>query len=316
VTTLSVIVPCYNISAYIADTVAGLANNAREDFEFIFVEDRSTDDTFEALTALSERLPNSVVVRHDENRGLASARNTGIDRAEGRFLTFLDGDDWLGPGHLAGLVDAVQRLGVDFVRTDHVQVTGVQRTLQRAPEGRRDEPLDPRSSILPVGESSMVDYPYAWAGVYDATLLDRGMLRFTDGLRTAEDRPWIWQLHRGADSYAVTSLHRIFYRRGVATSLTQIGDVRQLDFVKAFDQVLAELADDPERDRLMPKAIRSYCVVIAHQLRDRQRFSRPVARELKSLAAGALRRIPGAELEAVLAGLDTERRTIIRKAAA
>ncbi|MEW2631751.1 glycosyltransferase family 2 protein [Streptomyces sp. NPDC048389] len=315
-TTLSVIVPCYNVSAYIADTVAGLANNAREDFEFVFVEDRSTDDTFEALTALSARLPNSVVVRHEENQGLASARNTGIDRAEGRFLTFLDGDDWLGPGHLAGLVDAVQRLSVDFVRTDHVQVTGVQRTLQRAPEGRRDEPLDPRSSILPVGESSMVDYPYAWAGIYDATLLDRGMLRFTDGLRTAEDRPWIWQLHRGADSYAVTSLHQIFYRRGVATSLTQIKDVRQLDFVKAFDQVLAELADDPERDLLMPKAIRSYCVVIAHQLRDRQRFSRPVARELTSLTAGALRRIPGAELEAVLAGLDTERRTIIRKAAA
>jgi glycosyltransferase involved in cell wall biosynthesis len=316
VTTLSVIVPCYNISAYIADTVAGLANNAREDFEFIFVEDRSTDDTFEALTALSERLPNCVVVRHEENRGLASARNTGIDRAKGRFLTFLDGDDWLGPGHLAGLVDAVQRLGVDFVRTDHVQVTGVRRTLQRAPEGRRDEPLDPRSSILPVGESSMVDYPYAWAGIYDATLLERGMLRFTDGLRTAEDRPWIWQLHRGADSYAVTSLHQIFYRRGVAGSLTQIGDVRQLDFVKAFDQVLAELADDPERDRLMPKALRSYCVVIAHQLRDRQRFSRPVARELRSLTTAALRRMPGAELEAVLAGLDTERRTIIRKAAA
>ncbi|MEU0085023.1 glycosyltransferase family 2 protein [Streptomyces sp. NPDC006274] len=315
-TTLSVIVPCYNVSAYIADTVAGLANNAREDFEFVFVEDRSTDDTFEALTALGERLPNSVVVRHEENRGLASARNTGIDRAKGRFLTFLDGDDWLGPGHLAGLVDAVQRLGVDFVRTDHVQVTGVQRTLQRAPEGRRDEPLDPRSSILPVGESSMVDYPYAWAGIYDATLLERGMLRFTDGLRTAEDRPWIWQLHRGADSYAVTSLHRIFYRRGLAGSLTQIGDARQLDFVKAFDQVLAELADDPERDRLMPKAIRSYCVVIAHQLRDRQRFSRPVARELRSLTTGALRRMPGAELEAVLAGLDTERRTIIRKAAA
>jgi hypothetical protein len=162
----------------------------------------------------------------------------------------------------------------------------------------------------------MVDYPYAWAGIYDATLLERGMLRFTDGLRTAEDRPWIWQLHRGADSYAVASLHQIFYRRGVAGSLTQIGDVRQLDFVKAFDQVLAELADDPERDRLMPKAIRSYCVVIAHQLRDRQRFSRPVARELRSLTTGALRRMPGAELEAVLAGLDTERRTIIRKAAA
>jgi glycosyltransferase involved in cell wall biosynthesis len=316
VTTLSVIVPCYNVSAYIADTVAGLVNNARDDFEFIFVEDRSTDDTFEALTGLTRRLPNSAVVRHEENRGLASARNTGIDRADGRLITFLAGDDWLGRGHLAALVDAIDRLGVDFVRTDHVQVTGSRRTLQRAPEGRRDTPLDPRSSILPVGESSMVDYPYAWAGVYDASLLDRGMLRFTDGLRTAEDRPWIWQLHRNAESYAVTSLHRIFYRRGVASSLTQIGDVRQLDFVKAFDQVLAELADDPQADLLMPKAIRGYCVVIAHQLRDRQRFSRSVARELKALTSGALRRIPGAELERALAGLDDERRTIIRKAAA
>ncbi|MET9419177.1 glycosyltransferase family 2 protein [Streptomyces sp. NPDC006540] len=315
-TTLSVIVPCYNVSAYIADTVAGLVNNARDDFEFIFVEDRSTDDTFEALTGLTRRLPNSAVVRHDENRGLASARNTGIDRADGRLITFLDGDDWLGRGHLAALVDAIDRLGVDFVRTDHVQVTGSRRTLQRAPEGRRDTPLDPRSSILPVGESSMVDYPYAWAGVYDASLLDRGMLRFTDGLRTAEDRPWIWRLHRNAESYAVTSLHRTFYRRGVASSLTQIGDVRQLDFVKAFDQVLAELADDPQADLLMPKAIRGYCVVIAHQLRDRQRFSRSVARELKALTSGALRRIPGAELERALAGLDDERRTIIRKAAA
>ncbi|MFG3355845.1 glycosyltransferase family 2 protein [Streptomyces sp. NPDC048001] len=315
-TTLSVIVPCYNVSAYLADTVAGLANNARDDFEFVFVEDRSTDDTFEALTALTARLPRSVVVRHEENRGLASARNTGIDRAGGRYLTFLDGDDWLGPGHLAGLVEAIERLGVDFVRTDHVQVNGAQRTLQRAPEGRRGEVLDPRTSILPVGESSMVDYPYAWAGVYDAALLDRGLLRFTDGLRTAEDRPWIWQLHRRADSYAVVPLHGVFYRRGLAGSLTQIGDVRQLDFVRAFDQVLAELADDPERDVLMPKAVRGYCVVVAHHLRERQRFSRPVARELRTRVSAALRRIPAGVLEATLEGLDDERRTLVRKAAA
>ncbi|MEU1279665.1 glycosyltransferase family 2 protein [Streptomyces sp. NPDC005805] len=315
-TTLSVIVPCYNVSAYVAETVAGLVNNAREDFEFVFVEDRSTDDTFEALTALTARLPHSTVVRHDENRGLASARNTGIDRARGRYLTFLDGDDWLGPGHLPALVEAIGRLGVDFVRTDHVQATGTRRTLQRAPEGRRDVPLDPRSSILPVDESSMVDYPYAWAGIYDARLLDQGLLRFTDGLRTAEDRPWIWQLHRRAESYAVVSQHRIFYRRGVATSLTQIGDVRQLDFVRAFDQVLDELADDPEHEALLPKAVRSYCAVIAHQLRDRRRFSRPVARELMTRTAGALRRIPAAELERALTGLDDERRALVRKAAA
>ncbi|MDH2389806.1 glycosyltransferase family 2 protein [Streptomyces sp. HNM0663] len=312
-TTLSVIVPCYNIEAYVSDTVRSLVNNAREDFEFIFVEDCSRDRTSEALTALTAKLPHSTLLRHEQNRGLASARNTGIDRARGRYLTFLDGDDWLAPGHLAGLVEAIERLGVDFVRTDHVEVTGTDRVLKRAPEGRRDEVLDPRTGILPVAESTMVDYPYAWAGIYDTRLLEKGLLRFPDGLRTAEDRPWIWQLHRRAASYAVTPLHGVRYRRGVATSLTQVGDVRQLDFFRAFDQVMSELAHDPEAVRLRPKAIRTYAVVIAHQLRSRRRFERPVERELRRMAREALRAFPAEDLEQALVGLDDARRTILRK---
>jgi glycosyltransferase involved in cell wall biosynthesis len=311
---LSVIVPCYNIEAYVPETVAGLVNNARDDFEFIFVEDRSTkDQTYEALLALTRRLPHSRVIRHERNGGLATARNTGIDAAEGRYLTFLDGDDWLAPGYLADLVDAVERHDVDFVRTDHVQVTGVERAVHRAPEGRRDTPLDPRTSILPVDDTTMVDYPYAWAGVYHRRLLDRGMLRFHDGLKTAEDRPWIWDLHRRAESYAVASLRGVFYRRGVTSSLTQIGDVRQLDFFRSFDLVLAELADDPEAGRLRKKALRNYCVVIAHQLMDRGRFQRGVAARLKQLAAEALGRMGEDELTEALVGMGEERIHMLRR---
>ncbi|MEU6809194.1 glycosyltransferase family 2 protein [Streptomyces sp. NPDC046831] len=312
--TLSVIVPCFNVEGYLPDTVTSLVNNARDDFEFLFVEDRSTRDrTYEALLELTKRLPRSRVIRHERNGGLATARNTGIDAAEGRYLTFLDGDDWLAPGHLAGLVDRIERLDVDFVRTDHVQVTGVERAVHRAPEGRRHTPLDPRSSILPVDETTMVDYPYAWAGVYHRRLLDRGLLRFHDGLRTAEDRPWIWQLHRGADSYAVASLHGVFYRRGVATSLTQIGDIRQLDFFRAFDLVLAELGDDPDAGTLRTKALRTYCVVIAHQLLDRGRFERQVAGRLRRTAAEALGRMGEDELAEALVGMGEERVRLLRR---
>ncbi|MFH8804377.1 glycosyltransferase family 2 protein [Streptomyces sp. NPDC017936] len=313
-TTLSVVVPCYNIESYVPETVTSLVNNARDDFEFLFVEDRSTKDrTYEALLALTERLPNSRVIRHERNGGLATARNTGIDVAEGRYLTFLDGDDWLAPGHLARLVDVIERFDVDFVRTDHVQVTGVERAVHRAPEGRRDTPLDPRTSILPVDDTTMVDYPYAWAGVYHRRLLDRGMLRFPDGLRTAEDRPWIWDLHRRAESYVVSGLHGVFYRRGVAGSLTQIGDVRQLDFFRAFDLVLAGLADDPEAGRLRTKALRDYCVVIAHQLLDRGRFERGVAARLKRLAAEALGRMDDDELSEAVVGMGEERVRVLRR---
>ncbi|MGI5377760.1 glycosyltransferase family 2 protein [Streptomyces sp. CA-251387] len=312
--TLSVIVPCYNIESYVPETVTSLVNNERDDFEFIFVEDRSTKDkTYEALLTLTKRLRNSRVIRHERNGGLATARNTGIDASEGRYLTFLDGDDWLAPGYLADLVDAIERFDVDFVRTDHVQVTGIERAVHRAPEGRRHTPLDPRTSILPVDDTTMVDYPYAWAGVYHRRLLDKGMLRFHDGLKTAEDRPWIWDLHRRAESYAVASLRGVFYRRGVASSLTQIGDVRQLDFFRSFDLVLAELADDPEVDKLRKKALRNYCVVIAHQLLSRGRFERSIAARLKQMAAEALGRMSEDELEEALVGMGEERVYMLRR---
>jgi glycosyltransferase involved in cell wall biosynthesis len=312
--TLSVVVPCYNIESYIPETVTSLVNNARDDFEFLFVEDRSTKDrTYEALLALTKGLRNSTVIRHEQNGGLATARNTGIDAAEGRYLTFLDGDDWLAPGYLASLVHSIERLDVDFVRTDHVQVTGIERLVQRAPEGRRHIPLDPRSSILPVDDTTMVDYPYAWAGIYHRRLLDRGMLRFHDGLRTAEDRPWIWELHRKAESYAVAGLRGVFYRRGIASSLTQIGDVRQLDFFRSFDLVLAELDGDPEADRLRKKALRNYCVVIAHQLLDRGRFERSVHAKLRQMAAEALGRMTENELNEALVGMGEERVHTLRR---
>ncbi|MBK3632879.1 glycosyltransferase family 2 protein [Streptomyces sp. MBT97] len=312
--TLSVVVPCYHIESYLPETVTSLVNNARDDFEFLFVEDRSTKDrTYEALLALTRRLGNSRIVRHENNGGLATARNTGIDLAEGRYLTFLDGDDWLAPGYLARLVDVIERFDADFVRTDHVQVTGVERALHRAPEGRRHTLLDPRSSILPVDDTTMVDYPYAWAGIYHRRLLDRGLLRFHDGLRTAEDRPWIWDLHRRAESYVVASLHGVFYRRGLAGSLTQIGDVRQLDFFRSFDLVLGELAADPEAGRLRAKALRNFCVVIAHQLFDRRRFERGVAVRLKRLAAEALGAMSEEELSEAVVGMGEERVHVLRR---
>ena len=62
-------------------------------------------------------------VRHEQNGGLATARNTGLDAARGEYLTFLDGDDWLAPGHCPQLLAAIEDLGCDFVRTDHVQCT-------------------------------------------------------------------------------------------------------------------------------------------------------------------------------------------------
>lgn len=210
-------------------------------------------------------------------------------------------------------MDAIEELGCDFVRTDHVQCTARARTINRVPHGRRGVVMNPRDAILPADRSTSVDYAYAWAGIYHRRLVDRGLLHFTDGLRTAEDRPWIWKLHREAESFAAVSLLGVFYRRGVASSLTQIGDVRQLDFIRAFDQVIEETAQDRDADKLLPKAVRTYCAIISHHLGSIERFEPAVARKLKSMSAVALRRMPQDVLDEALDSMDIQRATRLRR---
>ena len=194
--TLSVVLPVRDAEPFIAQTLASLQSNQRNDFEFVVVDDGSRDGTSEIIDDVGASLPGMRVIRHETAVGLADARNAGLAVAQGRLVTFLDGDDWLLPGYLADLVSAIDRLGCDFVRVDHVQVTGRKRVVHRAPEARRGVVLDPRSGILPATMTTMVDYPYAWAGIYRASL--GPLLRFPSGLHTAEDRPWIWRLHREA----------------------------------------------------------------------------------------------------------------------
>ncbi|MEV0240443.1 glycosyltransferase family 2 protein [Streptomyces sp. NPDC050674] len=313
---LSVIVPFYNVQQYAPDTLRSLRLNADRDFEFILVDDHSKDETPAILERAAEELSDVAQVRyirHEHNGGLATARNTGLDAAQGEYLTFLDGDDWLAPGYLTELVSAMEDLGCDFVRTDHVQATARARSVHRVPVGRRWEAFDPREAILPAHRSTSVDYAYAWAGAYHRRLVDKGVLHFTDGLRTAEDRPWIWKLHREAESFAVVSLLGVFYRRGVASSLTQIGDVRQLDFIRAFDQVIEETAADRDADRLLPKAVRTYCAIIAHHLSNEDRFEPAVARQLRSMSAAAIKRMPQDALSEALEAMDMDRSSKLRR---
>lgn len=310
---LSVVVPFYNVQTYAPDTLRSLRANARQDFEFILVDDCSTDGTPEILERAERELPGAVFVRHEQNGGLATARNTGIDAARGEYLTFLDGDDWLAPGHYERLLAAIEDLGCDFVRTDHVQCTARARSVHRVPHGRRGVVMNPREAILPADRSTSVDYAYAWAGIYHRRLADSGVLRFKNGLRTAEDRPWIWRLHREAESFAVVGLLGTFYRRGVASSLTQIGDVRQLDFIRAFDQVVEETAQDADADLLLPKAVRTYCAIISHHLGSIERFEPAVARQLRSMSAAALKRMPQDVLTDALDSMDVLRASRLRR---
>ncbi|WP_433442656.1 glycosyltransferase family 2 protein [Nonomuraea sp. CA-141351] len=303
--TLSVVVPVRDGERFIADALTSLSRNARHDFEFIVVDDGSVDATGAIVEDFARDLPGLSVLRNPAPVGLADARNTGLSAASGRYVTFMDGDDWLAPGYLTQLVEAIDGLGCDFVRADHVQVEGRKRVVHRAPLARRGAVLDPREAILPENVRTMVDYPYAWAGIYRRSLRD--LLHFPGSLHTAEDRPWIWRLHREAATFAVVSLAGLFYRRMVSGSLTQVGDERQLHFFDAFDLVFKDL--EPE---FLPKAVRNFCALLAHHLEIADRFTPALRARFEERGAHMVRALPAELVSESVARMSAEREATLR----
>lgn len=304
---LSVIIPCYNVESYLMDCIRSLHRNLGEGYEFLFVDDVSTDRTLELLEREVPKLPGARIVGGESNLGLAGARNVGIDAARGTYIAFLDSDDLVFPGYYDQLIGYLQELDVDFVRTDHVRFTGTKRVLDRIQFGPRRRPADPRSGILPTARNTAVDYPYAWAGAFHRRLIEADLLHFTPGLRTCEDRPWIWRLHLRAESFAAVNLLGLLYRRNVSNSLSQITDTRQFDFIPAFDQIIADAGSDRDASEFLPKALRSYSAMICHHLNRLDRYEPPLATTLKLLCEQAVARMPQAELSTVVAGLDPKR---------
>jgi glycosyltransferase involved in cell wall biosynthesis len=105
---VSVIIPCYNYGAYIADTIASLQSQSHEHWEAIVVDDGSTDDTAAQVAVLAQQDARIIYI-HQHNQGVSTARNTGIARARGEFVLFLDADDLLSPSKLHAHIEHFRR---------------------------------------------------------------------------------------------------------------------------------------------------------------------------------------------------------------
>lgn len=98
----SIVVPVYNVEAYLDDCLTSLQAQDFADFEVVCVNDGSTDSSRELLSVWASKLPQMKVVDR-ENGGLSAARNTGLAAAAGDYILFVDSDDWVEPTLLSRL---------------------------------------------------------------------------------------------------------------------------------------------------------------------------------------------------------------------
>src|SRR5262245_55290236 len=105
---VSIILPTYNRANFLPQEFASIKSQTFTDWELIVVDDGSTDNTRELVEQLTQNWPEPVRYHRQENRGIAGARNTGLDLADGESIAFFDSDDvWL-PHHLDDCVTALR----------------------------------------------------------------------------------------------------------------------------------------------------------------------------------------------------------------
>lgn len=111
---VSIIIPVYNSEKYVEKCIRSVMQQTFSDLEIIVINDGSIDKSGEILRKL-EKEDHRLVVLEQENQGVAAARNLGVEKASGKYITFVDGDDYLRADYIEKMYDRAQKEHLDLV---------------------------------------------------------------------------------------------------------------------------------------------------------------------------------------------------------
>ena len=101
---LSLIIPIYNVADYLDECLLSIIPQLREGVEVILIDDGSTDDSYQIAKNYADKLPMYLHLYQQANQGVSAARNVGLSHATGRYVWFIDSDDWIEVGAIDELL--------------------------------------------------------------------------------------------------------------------------------------------------------------------------------------------------------------------
>lgn len=117
---VSVIIPVYNVEAYLERCISSVGNQTYQSIQLVLVDDGSTDRSGEICDAWAAK-DSRVTVIHQENGGVSAARNTGLEKACGEYILWVDSDDYIAPDAVEKLINSALRTNADMVICDFVK---------------------------------------------------------------------------------------------------------------------------------------------------------------------------------------------------
>ena len=185
--TVSVVIPVYNVEAYLPQCIESVTNQTYRDLDIILVDDGSTDGSGKICDEYAAR-DGRIRVIHTENGGVSAARNKGIELSSSEFLSFLDSDDWMEPNAIEALLEAAKRYDAEISISHYFnEFIGRSVASKKLSEDIRELKNEDILYVFAEGEISDV----AWNKLYRSDFF--APYRFPEG-RTYEDVSIMWKI--------------------------------------------------------------------------------------------------------------------------
>lgn len=212
---VSIVIPVYNVEQYIDECVKSVIDQDYENIEIILVDDGSTDDSgirCDELAKTDER----IVVIHQLNCGVVTARHKGVIQAKGKYICFVDADDTIANNMISSMTTMMK--DVDVVDCGAMQEikNGIIKKLNDGFEEGLYQEVDMdfiwRNLIRYEGENIEGILPYCWGKLYRKHILERIMNSLDTRIKYAEDRELVYRYFLECKSIYIMHDSFYFYR--------------------------------------------------------------------------------------------------------
>ena len=223
---VSIIIPVYNCEKYISKMLKSILTQSYQNIEVIIVNDGSTDNSYEECKKVED---SRIIIISQENKGVSSARNKGIERATGKYITFIDPDDWVEKGYIEYMYNKIKENDVDIVAVGHY--IEKDNKIKRA-MNFEDKILSSESAL---DMSSKYFFSAIWAKLFKKEILTTNNIEklFDEDLFYSEDTLAYCKLLRYSNKIYWTSTPLYYYH------INENGAMKKKDIEKYFSDYIS-----------------------------------------------------------------------------
>lgn len=244
---VSIIIPIYKVGPYVRKCLASVAAQTYENIQTVIVNDATPDDSMLVVQRSLQGVPNVHIVNLPENGGLGNARNTGIREATGKYIFFLDSDDWLDPTTIEKSVKKAE-IGqsevvvIDYYKANHASLT---KAKDRTPyRGARYDYFDPRDE-----QTVFWLFNLAQIKLYRKDFIRNNGFSFRDGV-IYEDVDWTFKIMMTARSVSIIDEPLYFYRTARPGSILATKGEKHFDVLEQYKIVFEYIKENKKEEFL------------------------------------------------------------------